>query len=87
MGQILGNTSRAAAIRSLLELGAIRTSYLALTPERFAEIKDSSAAPILTYECTEFGAAVFQEGLSRMGMLSPDMMAVLEKEFQGKNAE
>lgn len=84
MGQTLGNAPRADAIRCLLELGAIRTSYLALTPEKFAELKDSTDAPILTYECTEFGTSVFQEGLRRMGMLSPDMMAILEKEFQGK---
>ncbi len=87
MGQVVGNASRAAAIGRLLELGAIRTSYLALTPERYAEVKDSSDVPILTYERTEFGAAVFQEGLKRMGILSPDMLAVLEKEFQGKDAQ
>ena len=87
MGQALGNASRVAAIGRLLEIGAIRTSYLALTPERYAEIKDSSDVPILTYECTEYGAAVFREGLRRMGISSPDMLAVLEKEFQGKNAE
>ncbi len=87
MGQALGNASRAAAISRLLDLGAIRTSYLTLTPERYAEIKDSSDTHILTYECTEFGVAVFHEGLNRMGVLSPDMMAVLEKEFQSKNAE
>ena len=87
MGQALGNASRVAAIGRLLEIGAIRTSYLALTPEKFAELKDSRDVPILTYECTEYGAAVFREGLRRMGISSPDMLAVLEKEFQGKNAE
>jgi hypothetical protein len=84
MGQALGNASRAAAIQRLLELGAVRTSYLTLTPEKYERIKDSSTADILTYECTEFGQAVFAEGIRRMGIQSPDMMAVLEKEFQDK---
>lgn len=87
MGQALGNASRAAAIQRLLELGAIRTSYLALTPEKFEEIKNSTATDILTYQCTEFGEAVFKEGIRRMGLLSSNMVAVLEKEFQTKNKE
>lgn len=85
MGQALGNASRVAAISRLLELGAIRTMYLGLTPEKFKEIKDSPDTPILTYECTEFGKAVFAEGIRRMGISSPEMMVVLEKEFQRKD--
>ena len=84
MRQALGNASRATAIERLLDLGAIRTSYLAVTPEEYAEIKDLSDVPLLTYECTEFGAAVFQEGCKRMGMSDPDMLAVLEKEYQAR---
>jgi hypothetical protein len=86
MGQALGNASRTTAIQRLLELGALRASYLKLTPEKFEAIKHSTDAEILRYECTEFGQAVFQEGIRRMGMDSPDMMAVLEKELQNKNA-
>jgi hypothetical protein len=82
MGQALGNASRAAAISRLLELGAIRTTYLGLTPEKYEEVKDSPATPILTYESTEFGRAVFEEGIRRLGVSSPEMTAVLEKEFQ-----
>ena len=85
MRQLLGNASRAAAISRLLELGAIRTSYLSMTPEKFAELKDSPDTPFLTYECTEFGAAVFQECARQMGVLSPDMIATLEKEFRDSN--
>ncbi len=82
MGQALGNASRAAAIQRLLELGAVRTSYLTFTPEKYEQIKDSTSADILTYECTELGRAVFAEGIRRMGIDSPGMMAVLEKQFQ-----
>lgn len=86
MRQAVGNAPRAAAISRLLDLGAIRTSYLSLTPRRFEKLKDSTDTPMLTYECTEFGSAIFQESLDRMGLRSPDMRALLEKEIQGKNA-
>lgn len=86
MGQVVGNTSRAAAIRHLLDLGAIRTSFLSLTPESFEDLKDSTDVPILTYECTEFGGAVLEECAHRMGMSSPDMRAVLEKLYRETSA-
>jgi hypothetical protein len=83
MGQSLGNASRVAAIQRLLEVGAIRTSYLMLTPEKYERIKDSTSAEILSYECTEFGRAVFAEVIRRIGIDSADMMTVLENELQG----
>lgn len=82
MGQALGSASRAAAIQRLLELGAIRTSFLAFTTDKFEEIKNSTATDILTYQCTEFGEAVLREGARRMGLLEPNMVAFLEKKFQ-----
>ena len=87
IAQAVMSTSRTNAIRRLLEVGAIRTSYLALTPEKFAELKDQSNVSLLSYECTEFGALVFQECLRQMGVLSPDMIAILENEFQEKNTD
>ncbi len=86
MGQALGNASRAAAIKRLLELGAMRTSYLALTPEKYEELKDSTAQGIVSYECTDFGRAIFDEGIRRMGIQSPPMMAVLEREHENGKA-
>lgn len=83
----VGSAPRAAAIQRMLELGAIRASYLTLTPEQYEGLKESTAADILAYECTEFGRAVFAESIRRMGIQSPNMMAVLEEEFQNKNAE
>lgn len=79
MGQALGNAARAAAIQRLLELGAIRTSYLALTPDVYERLKDSTSEEILTYQCTEFGRAIFSEGIRRMGLQTPEMQALLEK--------
>lgn len=87
MGQALGNASRVAAIRHLLDLGALRTSYLSLTPEKYEAVKDSTDVPILTYECTEFGEAILLEAAHRMGMSSPDMMDVLEKQYKEMNAD
>lgn len=84
MGQALGNASRANAISRLLDLGAIKTTYLNVTPELFAKIADSSDAPILKYQCTEFGKAVFQEGIARMGLFSPEMKEILEKVVKEK---
>jgi hypothetical protein len=81
MRQALGNASRAAAIQRLLELGAVRTTYLTLTPEKYEHIKDSESADILTYECTEFGRAVLAECKHRLGIDAPDMKAVLDKEW------
>jgi hypothetical protein len=87
MRQVLGNASRTAAIQRLLELGAIRTSYLSLTPEIFERIKDSTTEDILTYECTDFGRAIFKEGIRRMGIQSSEMKAVLEKQRKEKASQ
>lgn len=84
-GQALGNASRVNAISRLLELGAIKTTYLNVTPELFTKIADSTDTPILTYQCTEFGKAVFQEGIARMGLFSPQMQEILEKLIQGED--
>jgi len=80
MGQALGNASRTNSIGRLLDLGAIRASYLSITPDKYAELKDSTDSHLLTYELTEFGVAVFQEVARRLGVLSPDMKALMEKE-------
>lgn len=82
--EALANSLRAAAISRLLDLGAIRTSYLDFTPGKYTELKDSTAAQILSYRPTEFGTAVFEEGLRRIGILSPEMQSVLEPECEGK---
>ena len=60
----------------------IKTTYLNVTPELFIKIADSTDTPILTYQCTEFGKAVFQEGMARMGLFSPEMQEILEKSIQ-----
>jgi hypothetical protein len=80
MGDILGNTGRARAISRLLEIGAIRTKFIEITPERLAQLKGESDFELLKYEFTEFGNAVFHETANQMNMLSPDMMIALQKQ-------
>lgn len=80
MGQVLGSTSRANAIARLLELGALKTSYLQATPEMFAKMGEASEENMLKYSVTPFGKAIFDEGIHRMGLMSPEMQAVFEKD-------
>lgn len=82
MGQVLGSVSREAAIGRLLELGAIRTSYINLKRADLATFLASASGPILTYECTEFGRAVFYEVLDQMGFTDPEVSRILEDQFE-----
>jgi hypothetical protein len=84
MGQVLGNTQRVAAIQRLLDLGAIRTKFIELTPETFEQVKGPPDAALLSYVCTEFGKALFKEGGRRMGLTSPAMTAIVERELSEK---
>lgn len=83
--QVLSNTSRVASIARLLELGLLKTAYLEATPQLLEEIGDSPDIQIMKYEPTEFGNAVFEEGARRLGILSPEVQAYLEKKFQAEN--
>jgi hypothetical protein len=81
MGELLGNAARVAAIQRLLELGAIKTLFVKVTPNTYGHLKDSDAQ-LLTYECTEFGRAVCAEGARRLGIDTPEILAWLEGEFE-----
>jgi hypothetical protein len=76
-GQVLANSRHASAIARLLDLGALRTTYLAVTPEVLNQIGDSPDADLLNYEITEFGKAIFREGAARIGLFSPEMQKLL----------
>ena len=78
MGNLLANTARATAISRLLEMGALRTKYLHVTPELLDQIGELPSDP-LKYECTEFGNAVVDEVSERLGFSSPELRDVLEK--------
>jgi len=55
MGQALGNARHISAISRLLELRALKTNYLQITPEILAETKDQSAEKLVKYQLTQFG--------------------------------
>lgn len=78
MGQAVGNAARASAIRSLLDMGAIRTKYLRVTPEML-EKEDEPSTNLVRYECTEFGKAVLEEGMNRMGLFLPEVQKKLQE--------
>jgi hypothetical protein len=79
MRQVLGNAARAAAIARLLEIGALRTTYLKATPQLLAEFGDLPGVALLKYESTEFGTAVFHEGAARLGVFSTEVQKALEQ--------
>jgi len=81
VGQLVGNLERTNAIKRLLELGAIMTSYLKMTPELLNKIGDSTDVPLLKYQCTAFGEAIVREGADRIGLFSPEIRTLLEKKF------
>jgi len=87
MGQVLGNSGRAAAIDRLLELGVIRAKYINVTPTILAKLGDSNDAELLKYESTEFGWAVFQAAVARLGLSSPGIQKVLEPMIADKKDE
>ncbi len=87
MGQALGNAARAAAIARLLEVGALKTSYLKVTPEVLAKWGDSPDFQLLKYECTEFGKSVFHEGAARIGLLAPELQRELEQHIENAPAK
>jgi hypothetical protein len=73
MRDVLGNAARASAISRLLEIGALRTSYVEITPELLKAIGDAPDYDLLKYECTEFGEAIMREAGHRMGIFSPEL--------------
>ncbi len=79
MGQSLGNARRISAISRLLELGALKTNYIQITPEILAETKDRSAEKMVKYQLTQFGSALFKHIGSEMGMASPEVQKSIEK--------
>ncbi len=79
MGQILSNTARALAIARLLDLGALSTKYLQITPEILKGMAEAPEEELLRYTITPFGKAVIEEGMNRMGLFSPEMQEVLEQ--------
>jgi len=85
MGQVLSNASRARAIERLLDLGALKTEYVRVTPELLQSAGGGPAENVFRYHTTSFGSAIFEEGTARM--LSPEIVSILEERFQNETKD
>lgn len=81
-GQVISNTSRARAIERLLDLGALKTEYMKVTPELLQSASDKLTENMFRYHTTPFGSAIFEEGIVRM--ISPEIVSMLEERFQNE---
>jgi hypothetical protein len=88
MGQVIANTSRARAIERLLDLGALKTEYLQVTPELLKSAGDKLAETILGHHTTTFGSAIFEKGIARI--LSPEIVSTIvsmQERFQNETKD
>lgn len=81
MGQALENAARQSAIARLLDMGALATSYVSLTPEIIEAQSDKTADSVLKYRITPFGESILRHAADEMGMFSAEMQPLLEKQF------
>ena len=85
MGQVMANTSRARAIERLLDMGALKTEYVQVTPEILQSAGDKLAENMFRYYTTPFGSAIFEEGIARM--ISPEVANMLEERFRNETKD
>jgi len=88
MRQAIGSASCARAIERLLDLGALKTEYLQVTPELLKSAGGKLAKNILGHHTTPFGSAIFEEGIARI--LSPEivsMMVSMQERFQNETKD
>lgn len=84
MGNALAASTKSPAIRGLLSIGALQTTYLKLTPELLAGGDDTEAERLLRYEVTPFGEAILDYAAKEMDMYSPENLRILEEHFQAQ---
>jgi hypothetical protein len=82
MGQALGNAAKLTAISRLLELGALSTAYIKISPDVISNMKDDQPAEnMLKYRLTAFGRTLVEHILNRMNILSADVQNALKAKF------
>lgn len=79
MRQALANVAKQTAIARLLDMGALTTSYLALTPEFVAAQTDKPAHSMLKYRSTPFGEAILRHAGDKMRISSPEVRSLIEQ--------
>jgi hypothetical protein len=83
LAQLLANMSTIPAIARLLSMGALSTSFVNWTPEAFKSmVSDLPAENLLKYRITPFGTAVLRYCAEQMGVLSPEMMPLIQQMAQ-----
>lgn len=79
VGQAVGGVQRMGAISRLLALGLLETRFESLGPAGLA----APAETLGRYYATELGKAVVAEGIVRMGVANPAVLASLVRESLG----
>lgn len=86
LGQAPATSENNTAIRRLLEIGALSTDYLTITPDLVKSEVQSPSAEMLKHKPTAFGRAISRYIGKEMGMTNPDVVAAFE-ELIRKGAE
>lgn len=92
MGDVLSGVSLLPAIRRLLEMGALKTSYIKITPE-FIIDPASETMPeerTMRYVPTPLAEAILRHAGSRMFDLSPELISAMEdlnQKLEAKKSE
>lgn len=74
LGRSVGDSRRLAAISRLLQMGALTTGYVSVTPEFIVQTAASTPMQdLMKYYATAFGEAVLMRVAENMGMLSPEV--------------
>jgi len=73
------NAQRVRSIDKLLELGAIKTNYLFVTPQMFTEDSVEMDGSLIKYQVTEFGSAMLKTCWGRIGFENPELLSLLEQ--------
>jgi hypothetical protein len=87
MGNVLAASTKSPAIRGLLSMGALQTSYLKLTPELLSGGDDTEAEQLLRYEVTPYGGAILEYAAEEMGLMSRENWRILEERFRRNAAK
>lgn len=79
LGQLVVNAAKQTAIARLLDMGALTTSYLTLTPEIISAQTDKPAHSMLKYRSTPFGKAILRHAGDKMDISSPEVRSLIEQ--------
>lgn len=74
MGDAVGLARRLDAVARLLTMGVLRTVFPRVTPDDVLTKSGEPAERMLHYEVTDFGRAVYEACVSRMGLNDPDLL-------------